>query len=134
MELTSILMTALNAVLPIILLIFLGYFLRRKEFLTENFLAVGNKLVFKLMLPSMLFINIYKLDSLADVQWDVTVYALAAILLISLGTAISLPRRSTMVWVSALAFAAPSPPQAARVISMVSSSASANPRLMFVFI
>ena len=82
MELTSILMTALNAVLPIILLIFLGYFLRRKEFLTENFLAVGNKLVFKLMLPSMLFINIYKLDSLADVQWDVTVYALAAILLI----------------------------------------------------
>lgn len=82
MELTAILMTALNAVLPIILLIFLGYFLRQKGFLSENFLSVGNKLVFKLMLPSMLFINIYKLDSLADVQWDVTAYALAAILVI----------------------------------------------------
>lgn len=82
MELTAILMTALNAVLPIILLILLGYLLRQKGFLSENFLSVGNKLVFKLMLPAMLFINIYGLDSLTDVQWDVTVYALAAILVI----------------------------------------------------
>ena len=82
MEWTVILMTALNAVLPIILLIFLGYCLRQKGFLSENFLAVGNKLVFKLMLPAMLFINIYGLDSLADVQWDVTMYALLAIVVI----------------------------------------------------
>ena len=82
MQWTVILMTALNAVLPIIVMILLGYILRQKGFLSENFLAVGNKLVFKLMLPAMLFINIYKLDSLQDVQWDVTVYALAAILVI----------------------------------------------------
>lgn len=82
MELTAILMTALNAVTPIILLILLGYFLKRKGFLSENFLAVGNKLVFKLMLPSMLFINIYRLDALSDIQWDVTLYALCAIVLI----------------------------------------------------
>lgn len=82
MELGAILMTALNAVLPIILLILLGYLLRQKGFLSENFLAVGNKLVFKLMLPSMLFINIYRLDTLADIEWGVTLYALGAILLI----------------------------------------------------
>ena len=82
MELTAILMTALNAVTPIILLILLGYFLKQKGFLSENFLAVGNKLVFKLMLPSMLFINIYRLDALSDIQWDVTLYALCAIVLI----------------------------------------------------
>lgn len=82
MDLGIILMTAINAVLPIILLIFLGYLLRQKGFLSENFLAVSNKLVFKLMLPAMLFINIYNLDSLADIQWDITLYALAAILVI----------------------------------------------------
>ena len=82
MDLGIILMTAINAVLPIILLIFLGYLLRQKGFLSENFLTVSNKLVFKLMLPAMLFINIYNLDSLADIQWDITLYALAAILVI----------------------------------------------------
>lgn len=82
MELGHILMTAVNAVVPIILMILLGYFLRQKGMLSENFLQVGNKLVFKLMLPSMLFMNIYSLDSLANIQWDITFYALAAIVLI----------------------------------------------------
>lgn len=81
MELTRILLTALNAVAPIILTILLGYILRQKHFLNPDFLQVGNKLVFKLMLPCTLFCNIYAIDSLADIQWEITVYALAAILL-----------------------------------------------------
>lgn len=92
MELVNILSTALNAVAPIILLILLGYLLRQKGFLTDHFLQVGNKLVFKLMLPSMLFLNIYSIGSLSSIQWDITLYALCAILLIfllSLGTAIA---------------------------------------------
>lgn len=91
MELIHIFITALNAVVPIILLIALGYLLRQKGFLTDGFLQVGNKLVFKLMLPCMLFINVYSIPSLADIRWDITVYALGAILLIfflSLFTAI----------------------------------------------
>ena len=46
-----ILSTAVNAVFPIVLLIFLGYFLRRIGFFTESFVKVGNKLVFRLCLP-----------------------------------------------------------------------------------
>ncbi len=84
MELLPVLMTALNAVLPIILLIALGYCLRQKGFLSENFLQVGNKLVFKFMLPTMLFINIYRIDSLADIRWDICLYCLGAILVIFL--------------------------------------------------
>ena len=70
----QILMTALNAVLPIILMIALGYFLRQKGMLSENFLNNGNKLVFKLCLPSMLFVNIYSVSSLSDIRWDVVGY------------------------------------------------------------
>ena len=84
MQISTILWTALNAVLPIILVILLGYILRQKGFLSESFLQVGNKLVFKLMLPCMLFCNIYSIGSLADIQWDITIYALAAITLIFL--------------------------------------------------
>lgn len=86
MELFHIFMTALNAVLPIILLIALGYILRQKNFLTENFLQVGNKLVFKFMLPTMLFINIYRIDSLSDIRWDICLYCLGAILVIFLAS------------------------------------------------
>ena len=53
-----ILSTAVNAVFPIVLLILLGYALRRKGFLTEGFLKTGNKLVFRLCLPANLFINV----------------------------------------------------------------------------
>ena len=38
----QILKTALGAVLPIVLLILLGYLLRKKNFLTDGFLAVGS--------------------------------------------------------------------------------------------
>ena len=78
----QILITALNAVLPIILMIALGYVLRQKKMLSESFLTVGNKLVFKLCLPSMLFVNIYGVSSLSDIRWDVVIYAALCLLVI----------------------------------------------------
>ena len=77
-----ILSTAVNAVFPIVLLILLGYALRRKGFLTEGFLKTGNKLVFRLCLPANLFINVYEMSSAADVAWDVVLYCLVAILVL----------------------------------------------------
>lgn len=82
MALFPILMTAVNAVVPIIVLILVGYLLRGKGFLSDGFLKTGNQLVFKLMLPVMLFMNIYSIDSLANIQWDVAIYCLLAILAI----------------------------------------------------
>lgn len=78
----QILTTAINAVFPIILIIFLGYFLKRKSFLTGEFLKVGNKLVFKVCLPAMLFINVYDIESFASINWDIVIYSVAAICLI----------------------------------------------------
>ena len=87
----QILYTALNAVAPIILMIALGWFLRQKEMLSESFLKEGNKLVFKLCLPSMLFVNIYSIGSLSDIRWDILVYsaiALAVIFSVSMMVAV----------------------------------------------
>lgn len=97
MNTLSIMMTALNAVVPIILLILLGYLLRQRGFLTPEFLQVGNKLVFKVMLPTMLFINIYSIESLSGIRWELALYALGAILVIfclSLVTAVLTTRVS----------------------------------------
>ncbi len=76
---TQILATAVNAIFPIILLILLGYFLKRIKFLTKDFLKVGNNLVFKLCLPSMLFLNVYGIDNFSAVQWNLIWYCLAVI-------------------------------------------------------
>lgn len=77
----DIILTAINAIAPIILLIFLGYVLKRIKFLSRDFLKTGNKLVFKVLLPVMLFINIYDSDWSAF-RWDIVLYALIAITVI----------------------------------------------------
>ena len=103
MRLTTILLTAVNAVSPIVLMIALGYFLRRKGMLGEGFLNNGNKLVFQLCLPSMLFVNIYSIESLADIHWDIVIYcslALGFIFLAGLAVALMttpVPKRRGVV-------------------------------------
>ena len=76
-----IILTAINAILPIILLIVLGYFLKRIKFLTGDFLKIGNKLVFRVLLPVMLFMNIYD-SNWSAFRWDLILYALIAIVVI----------------------------------------------------
>ena len=91
MQLSTILVTAVNAIAPIVLMIALGYFLRHKGMLGDGFLKNGNKLVFKLCLPSMLFVNVYNVPSLADIHWDIVLYGSAALCIIFLlGICISL--------------------------------------------
>lgn len=82
MELGHILITAINAVLPIILLILLGYILKQKKFLTEDFVKTGNKFVFKVCLPCMLFINVYDIESFTSIRWDIVIYCVIVILVI----------------------------------------------------
>lgn len=82
MGIGHILFTAVNAVFPILLLILLGYFLKRKGFLSSDFLAVGNKLVFRICLPCSLFVNVYEIAGIDAMRWDVIGYALAMVLVI----------------------------------------------------
>ncbi len=79
----DVLVTSINAVVPIILLILLGYLLKRFKFLNDSFVKIGNKFVFKVCLPCMLFINVYDgMSSFSDIRWDVVIYAVIAILVI----------------------------------------------------
>lgn len=78
--------TAANAVLPIVLLILLGNFLRMRGFLTEAFTSVGNKLVFRIGLTCTLFINVYNISDLSSVSWTFVGYVIAVtVVLFGLG-------------------------------------------------
>ena len=78
----EIFLTSLNAVLPIVLLILLGYLLRRFNFLNANFISIGNKFVFRVCLPCMLFVNIYDSMDSFNIDWSVIIYAVIIICLI----------------------------------------------------
>lgn len=74
-----ILLTAVNAVAPIVLLIILGYWLKRRKLLDGNFLKTANWLVFHVCLPAMLFINVYSIESITNVRWDIIGYCVVVI-------------------------------------------------------
>ena len=77
------LLFALNAILPIVLVIFLGYFLKMKGFLEESWFRKGNKLIFRVCLPCLLFVNVYNIASIADINWSAVLYSELVVLLLA---------------------------------------------------
>lgn len=75
----EIFMYAINAIMPIIVLIILGYGLKGIGFLKDDFLKMANKLVFRVCLPTLLFYNVYNVSGLAAIRFDVVFYCLIII-------------------------------------------------------
>lgn len=74
--------TAANAVLPIVLLILFGNLLRKVGFLNDNFVKVGNKLVFTVGLTCSLFVNVYNIDDFSSISWGFILFVYAVTLLL----------------------------------------------------
>lgn len=70
---------AANAVLPIVLMIALGYVLKRIGLFSQGFLEVGNKLTFRVLIPSLLYFNIYSIGSLGDINFGFVLYGIGAV-------------------------------------------------------
>ena len=73
---------AINAVLPIILTVASGYFLKKVGFINESFAKMGNKLVFRIFLPAMLFLNVYKMDFEKGIDFTYILFVLLFIAVI----------------------------------------------------
>lgn len=67
---------SVNAVLPIVLMVCIGYFLRRSGILPTSATGVMNRLVFRVFLPVMLFLNVYKIQSFGDGSFGYIFYVL----------------------------------------------------------
>lgn len=92
MELLHILETAVNAVFPVMLLTLLGYILQRTGFLSREFIRIGSKFSFKVLMPCMLFVNVYNIESFDVIRWDVVIFCVTMLLIIfvlGLGTAVA---------------------------------------------
>jgi len=91
MELLDIVLTAVNAIAPVCLLTVLGYLLKCKGLLSPVFVKNGNWLVFHILLPAMLFINVYDIRGLGDIDPGIVAFAvLVTLVLFVLGAAVAM--------------------------------------------
>lgn len=79
---------AIGAVAPIIFTVGLGYFLKRIGLFPKELVKPLNKLVFRVLLPSMMFLNLYGVDSLSSITPGYLIYSAAVIVAVF---AISVP-------------------------------------------
>ena len=73
---------AINAILPIIILIALGYFLRKIKLINDDFLNTANRFVFRICLPALLFFSIYSVDTLEAMNFEAAIFAGLALVVI----------------------------------------------------
>jgi len=63
---------------PICILLFLGYFLKRIKFLNDAFVDTASKLVFKVTLPTLLFLSIVNSDKTVEINANYIAFGLVA--------------------------------------------------------
>ena len=84
----SNLIYSVNAVVPIFILVILGYLLKRFRFITEEFCDVAERVVFKIALPVMLFLEVARssLEVVGDMDliWFCAVTVTASFAIVSL--------------------------------------------------
>ena len=73
---------ALKAVSPIILMVVIGYMLKRMGFINERFAKEANRLVFRIFMPVMLFVNIYKIQDLSTIDFGFMGFSAIALLIV----------------------------------------------------
>ena len=79
---------AVNAVLPIVLMVSAGYFAKRAGLLNATVTKAVNRLVFRLLLPCMLFLNVYRIGSDSGISLGYVWFAIGVTLAVF---AVSLP-------------------------------------------
>ena len=82
---------SLNAVIPLFLLIFLGYFLKRVGFFSQAFLATANKLCFRLLMPVNMFWTMYSSDGMAREELGTVAFCILGTMAVLAAAALAVP-------------------------------------------
>ena len=76
----SVLVFSFNSIAPILLLILLGYYGRRSGMLDEHTLKKINRFNFRFGFSSVMFVNLYGLETVRDIPWRMVIFIVAAML------------------------------------------------------
>ena len=73
-----------NAVAPILIVTVAGYIIKVSGLFDDSFFKKCNTLVFRVLLPILLFKNVYDINSISDINFSALLYCVAAILVLCL--------------------------------------------------
>lgn len=74
-----------NAVMPIVAMVAIGYFLKRLKIINKSGAKEMNKLVFKLFLPVLLFLNVYNIESISGIGFSYIGFVSFVVVLVFFG-------------------------------------------------
>ena len=77
-------LVALYAVLPMFIMLAIGFTVRKMKVIEEAHLPVLNKIVFNVFFPFLMFNNIYAFDISADFNASLLLYAVIAVAVFTL--------------------------------------------------
>lgn len=80
----DVLVYAFNAIVPILLLVLLGYALKRTGLFTKEWLRRTNTFNFHYCLMALMFCNVYALDDLGEIDWSLALFILLSLLVLTL--------------------------------------------------
>lgn len=83
---------SINVVLPMFLIMCLGVFLRKIKIFDENFLKTANAFTFKVLLPNLLFYNIYTSNLSDSFNGKLVLFAVSTVLIIIALLFITVPK------------------------------------------
>ncbi len=82
MNIWNLFIFSCNAVLPIVLIVLFGYFLRSRNIFSDEFLDKVNQICFKIFIPILLFYNVAFIDkeAFSTMNWTLILYAALSII------------------------------------------------------
>ncbi len=75
---------ALGAVAPIMIMVAIGYLIKKIKLANADIAKTLNRLVFRVFLPCMLFLNVYKIESIGEIDLGYVAFALICLLVLFL--------------------------------------------------
>lgn len=81
-----------NGIMPLCLIVALGYMLKRWDILDEHFVLKANRFCFMVAFPIQLFYNIYHIDYSQEIPVGMLVFLPSEILLMTIGLSLIVPR------------------------------------------
>ena len=75
---------ALGAIIPLILIVAIGYFLKRRGIFSASVAKSVNKIVFRVLIPATVFLNIYEINDIGQIDMTYIIYVAVATLIVFL--------------------------------------------------
>lgn len=80
---------SVNVILPVFIIVILGFILGRTKFIGENFIEPAEKIVFKIALPVMLFLEVAGAEKLSGGDFDLILYCICSVTLVFLAVSLA---------------------------------------------